>query len=103
MLRWRSETSHARRGNSRSRMHWTCGGPPAAPPAQQGGDVEWGDYVSSLKGRLDALAQTKDCAGLQTEFNTADANNAATMNRVGHNNAKLMAYIDAQMKASGCY
>lgn len=53
--------------------------------------------------RIDALASSKDCDGLQAEFNTADANGAATMSRTGHNNALLMGYIDSKMRAAGCY
>ncbi len=65
--------------------------------------VPWADYASGVRVRIDGLANEKDCAGLQAEFDTADANNAATMARVGHNNADLMGYIDDAMRRAGCY
>lgn len=71
--------------------------------AAPGSDVPWADYASDLRGRIDALAAAKDCTGLQSEFDIADANNDATMARVGHNNADLMGYIDGVMRAAGCY
>ncbi len=74
-----------------------------AAPVTQGGDVQWQDYAVSVRTRIDSLAQAKDCSGLQAEFDTADANNDATMSRLGRNNAKLMGYVDAKLKAAGCY
>ena len=69
-----------------------------------GGDsVPWGDYAPDVQSRIDKLASSKDCAGLQDSFDTADANNEATMKRTGHNNAALMTYIDDAMKSAGCY
>lgn len=64
--------------------------------------VQWKDYAPTLQHDIDALATTKDCTSLQTEFDQADANNNATMTRVGHNNAKLMTYINDKMRAAGC-
>ena len=74
-------------------------------PAAGGGDggVPWSDYAGDLRGRIDGLAASKDCSGLQQQFDNADANNAATMTRTGHNNATLMGYIDDKMRAAGCY
>lgn len=66
-------------------------------------EVEWADYDTSVKTTIDDLEAAKDCAGLQSQFDIADANGEATMNRVGHNNAKLMGYIDEALKAAGCY
>lgn len=71
-----------------------CGG--------SGSGVPWGDYDPSVQQRIDTLARAKECAALQSEFDLADANNAATMSRTGHNNAKLMAYIDDKMRSAGC-
>ena len=69
-----------------------------------GGGVQWQDYkTADLKSQIDALASAKDCAGLQEQFNNADTNNTATMNRTGHNNAELMRYIDARLRDAGCY
>lgn len=65
--------------------------------------VEWEDYDSSVKTNIDALEAAKDCAGLQSQFDIADANGDATYKRTGHNNAKLMGYIDEALQAAGCY
>lgn len=68
-----------------------------------GASVPWEDYSPAVKQRIDGLVANKDCTGLQEEFDNADANNEATMSRTGHNNADLMAYLDEQMQAAGCY
>ena len=65
--------------------------------------VVWADYSPSVKTNIDTLIESADCEGLQKEFDNADANNEATMNRTGHNNAGLMDYIDAGMRKAGCY
>jgi hypothetical protein len=49
------------------------------------------------------LISGRDCQGLRREFDSADANNAATLSRTGHNNAALMDYIDQNMKEAGCH
>ena len=48
------------------------------------------DYNPDLHTRIDNMAASRDCTGLQTEFDIADANNDATRNRTGHNNSRLM-------------
>jgi hypothetical protein len=65
--------------------------------------VPWSDYAPTVRTGIDAAAAAKDCGALQTAFDNADANNVATMTRTGHNNAALMGYIDAVMRAAGCY
>ena len=65
-------------------------------------DVQWENYAPEVKIRLDEMMEAKDCEGLQAQFEISDANNEATMNRVGHNNAKLMAYTDEAMRIAGC-
>lgn len=79
--------------------------PAATAPAGAVNDVSvpWEDYAPTVKQDIDAMTADKDCTGLQAEFNTADANNQSTMNRTGHSNADLMAYIDNAMKIAGCY
>lgn len=72
---------------------------PSVPTAQ----VPWEDYDASVKERIDSMGSAADCSGLQTEFDTADGNNEATMNRSGHNNADLMDYIDEWLVIAGCY
>lgn len=75
-----------------------------APAVEQKTDsVQWEDYGSTLKADIDALTAAKDCNGLQEQFDNADANNPATMERTGHNNAELMGYLDKAMKTAGCY
>ena len=64
--------------------------------------VPWNDYSSSVKTTIDAATAAKDCAGLQAQFDNADANNEATKARTGHNNADLMAYIEDARKSIGC-
>jgi hypothetical protein len=66
-------------------------------------DVQWENYAPEVKIRLDEMMDAKDCEGLQAQFEISDANNEATMSRVGHNNAKLMAYTDEAMRIAGCY
>lgn len=80
-----------------------CGVPRLGPAAAPGADVPWSDYAPGVQSRIDGLAAAKDCDSLQAEFDTADANNTATMNRTDHNNAALMGYIDDKMRAAGCY
>lgn len=63
----------------------------------------WNNYSSDVKLRIHKLIENKDCKGLQNEFNIADKNNQAQMNRTGRNNAELMDFIDNNMKKLGCY
>lgn len=80
----------------------TCNGDPLAPSGAAQG-VPWADYAGGVQSHIDTLKAQRDCAGLQSEFNNADANNAATMSRTGHNNAEMMKYIDSAMSQVGCY
>jgi hypothetical protein len=66
-------------------------------------DVQWENYAPEVKIRLDDMMEAKDCEGLQAQFDISDANNEATMKRVGHNNSRLMAYTDEAMRIAGCY
>lgn len=75
----------------------------AESPAPDRVDVQWADYAPDLQDRIDALEAAGDCGELQNEFDTADANNAATHERTGHNNTQLMKYIDEALRAAGCY
>lgn len=77
----------------------TGGGAATQDPA----GVPWADYASSVRERIDAASAAGDCDALQAEFDTADANNEATLARTGHNNADLMGYIDDRLRAAGCY
>jgi hypothetical protein len=77
--------------------------PVAEAPADARTVVEWEDYDASVTVRIDDLQSAADCAGLQGEFDTADANNAATLDRTGHSNLNLMTYIDEALRLAGCY
>jgi hypothetical protein len=65
--------------------------------------VDWAKYSPSVQGRINRLADEKDCSGLQDEFDTADVNDAATRSRTGEGNADLLAYIDYMLEKAGCY
>jgi hypothetical protein len=80
-------------------------GEPPAAEAQAGARtaVEWEDYDASVQVRIDEMQTAADCAGLQGEFDIADANSTATLNRTGHSNANLMSYIDEALRLAGCY
>jgi hypothetical protein len=65
--------------------------------------VPWSDYSPTLKSDLDSLASAMNCQELQSQFDIADQNNQATMDRTGHNNADLMGYIDSLMQNASCY
>ncbi|GAA5153780.1 hypothetical protein GCM10023340_36320 [Nocardioides marinquilinus] len=67
-------------------------------------DVPWGSYADGLQGRIDQLEANGRCNALQREFDVADRNNKATLDRTGeHNNAELLKYIDEALGAAGCY
>jgi hypothetical protein len=72
----------------------TAPAPAATYSTPAGGSVPWEDYEPGLKARIDTET---DPAILQQLFDTADANNEATMARTGHNNADLMAYINNRL------
>jgi hypothetical protein len=76
---------------------------PEAEELDARSDVPWADYDASVQVRIDELQQAADCAALQEEFDTADANSAATMDRTGHGNSALMLYIDEALRLAGCY
>ncbi len=65
--------------------------------------VDWSNYDSSVKARIDGLEAAADCEGLQDEFNTADANDSVQRERTGTGNVELMTYLDELMRDAGCY
>ena len=67
------------------------------------GAVEWQDYAPDVQPRIDELAEAKDCATLQEQFNIAVATQSDTLRRTGHNNAKLLNYINDALRDAGCY
>jgi hypothetical protein len=88
-----------------------CGGPATATapptatpkPLPTESVVEWQDYAPDVQSQLDTLAEAKDCDALQQQFDIAVSTSHSTLNRTGHSNAKLIAYIDAAMRDAGCY
>lgn len=75
---------------------------PAPTPSRE--SVPWQDYSPEVKTRIDDMTNAKDCTGLQSEFDLADQNDAATRSRTGtHGNAELMGYIDEALSMAGCY
>lgn len=66
-------------------------------------DVKWENYSPIVKERIDKAVATKDCNGLQKEFNAADKHNDNQRRRTGESNAELMAYIDKKMQEANCY
>jgi hypothetical protein len=81
-----------------------CATTPFEPPlVSDRQTVEWEDYSPGVQDRIDVLEAEQDCAALQDEFDTADANSAATLERTGHSNANLMGYIDEALELAGCY
>lgn len=69
--------------------------------ASEGG-VDWDNYSPTVKSRIDSLALAKECEELQSEFDTAAANDSAQRNRTGSGNADLMQYINEKLKSAGC-
>lgn len=65
-----------------------------------GNSVDWKNYASGLRSRLNALAG--NCAALQTEFDNAYANDSAQRSRTGDGNADLMRFIQGLLDESGC-
>jgi hypothetical protein len=66
-------------------------------------DVPWENYDPAVRTRIAELFAAGDCAGLQGEFNVADADNAAQASRAGEDNARLMTYLDQLLRAAGCF
>ena len=66
-------------------------------------EVDWQNHDPSVKVRIEQMAASGDCAGLQAEFDTAEANGDAQRARTGEGNAERMGYIDEKMAGPGCY
>jgi len=64
--------------------------------------VDWENYSPAARQRIDRMATRGDCAGLQEEFETAEANNVAQRQRTGDGNDDLMGYINMKMEQAGC-
>jgi hypothetical protein len=87
-------------GSLSSLLFASCGCSPQNGTRTQ---VDWENYDSSVRIRIDRLASVGDCKGLQAEFDIAERNNAAQRRRTGDGNDDLMGYIDQKMRESGCY
>lgn len=66
-----------------------CGG--GDEPGETG--IDWSDYPSNVKVRIDDLIEAGDCDGLQVQFDNADE----------ANDVELMSYLDSAMQDAGCY
>jgi hypothetical protein len=62
-------------------------------------EPNWSLYTPELKGRI----LNSDCTELQKEFNIAADNSDRQRKRTGSGNVELMNFIDARLKAKGCY
>jgi hypothetical protein len=75
---------------------------PACSTGGSSSSVDWENYAPSVRSRIDSLAASHDCQGLQQEFETADANDGLQRDRTGDGNADLMGYIEGKLKDAGC-
>lgn len=75
----------------------------ASSPTESPSTNLWDKYSPVVKERIDGMAVVEDCVGLQAEFDQAAANDSVTRDRTGSGTADLMAYIDKQLRAAGCY
>ncbi len=66
-------------------------------------EVDWQNYAPSVRARIEQMAASGDCDGLQAEFDTAEANSDMQRARTGDGNADLMGFIDQKMADAGCY
>jgi len=65
--------------------------------------VNWNEYGDQLSVIIRNDFYAKDCQSLQDTFDLAVYTNPEHMAEYGHNNAKLMQYIDHLLKAANCY
>jgi len=70
--------------------------------APSGEAVPWVDYPADLQPRIERLVGANDCAGLRTERVAAEASNRSVLQRTGHDNARLIAYLSDHLQASRC-
>lgn len=78
--------------------------PPTSTAAQTATPSMFGTkYSAAVQTRIDEMAERRDCAGLQAEFDTASRNDTATRSRTGSGTADLMGYIDGKLRAAECY
>jgi PBP1b-binding outer membrane lipoprotein LpoB len=75
--------------------------PTATEPARA--EVKWEDYDATVQTGIDQMTTAGDCVGLQGQFDAAEANNLVTLDRTGHGNSALMAYIDESLHLASCY
>jgi hypothetical protein len=64
--------------------------------------VNWTRFATGTQERIDTAAAAANCPELETLRSTAVANDAAIAQSTGTGSADLVAYIDAQLRATGC-
>jgi hypothetical protein len=65
--------------------------------------VNWNEYGSQLRVIIANDYRNRDCQSLQDTFDLAVYTNPEHSAEYGHNNAKLMQYIDHLLQAANCY
>ena len=63
----------------------------------------WADYEPGLQAKIDAMAVSKDCDGMQSDFNQIGATNLAVRQKFGHGNEAVLTYIDAKEREANCF
>lgn len=84
--------------------------PTAASPTASGAQtvdqaraaVNWTRFAAGTQEKVDVAAAAANCPELQALRATAVANDAAVQQNTGTGTADLVAYIDAQLRATGC-
>ena len=65
--------------------------------------INWSEYGSGLYTQIKRYEKYRNCQGLQNLFDLAVRDNKAHAKRYGHNNVKLMIYIDHVLRRAKCY
>lgn len=69
---------------------------------QAGALVDWARFATGTKEKVDLAAAAANCTELEALRTTALTNDAAVTQATGLGTADLVAYIDAQLRATGC-
>lgn len=69
---------------------------------QAAAQVDWARFATGTKEKVDLAAAAANCTELEALRTTALTNDAAVTQATGLGTADLVAYIDAQLRATGC-